>query len=407
MIGVNVGSGQRKFRSTPEIQWINVDSVSRPGCEPDLVCDGAHLPHESGSVDYVVLHHVLEHFGCGEGAGLIAEAHRILKPTGSLLVFVPNLRPLAERWLQGQIDTQLFVTNLYGAYMGDEADRHKWGFDNVSLYDFLHRFAWERISTFSGRPIPGADIAQDWWIIGAECVRGQDEHVLILTRNNLELTKRTVESVRSQDKPTSVHIVDNGSTDGTLEWAEANSILLDASDHNAGVSHGWNRGLSTLFENRNCHQVLVLNNDTVIPPWFVRELSSYNVPFVTGVAVDQMDMIRERPARMQLQNNPDFSAFMIRRDCWEKVGPFDERMKLYASDCDFHVRAHKLGMPLFKACLPYYHERSSTLNCATPEDRQRIETQANEDRAVFLYLHSCLPGQPEYSALFARSHSSD
>lgn len=171
LLGLNVGSGQRRFKSDAGIEWVNVDSVSRPGCEPDLVCDGAHLPHKSGTVDFVVLHHVLEHFGCNEGNSLIAEAHRVLKVGGSLLVFVPNLRALAERWLQGQLDTQLFMTNAYGAYMGDEADRHKWGFDNLSLYGVLHNYAWERICYYNGRAIPGADIAQDWWIAGMECIR--------------------------------------------------------------------------------------------------------------------------------------------------------------------------------------------------------------------------------------------
>jgi len=45
-------------------------------------------------------------------------------------------------------------------------------------------------------------------------------YVLMLTRNNLELTKRAVESVRAQDIPTFVCMVDNGSTDGTQEHFE-------------------------------------------------------------------------------------------------------------------------------------------------------------------------------------------
>ncbi len=172
MIGLNVGSGQRRFTCTPEVRWINIDKISRPGMEPDVVCDGAHLPYHDSSVDYFVLHHVLEHFGCGEAESLIDEAFRVLKPGGSLLVFVPDLRALAKRWLDGGLTTQIYVTNLYGAYMGNEEDRHKWGFDWQSLSHFLvGKRAWRHIDEFDWRTIPGADLAQDFWIIGMECVR--------------------------------------------------------------------------------------------------------------------------------------------------------------------------------------------------------------------------------------------
>src|SRR6266446_1744260 len=136
-LGLNVGSGQRRFTATPEVRWINIDKITREGHEPDLLCDGAHIPRADGSADYFVLHHVLEHFGCGEARDLITEAYRVLKPGGSLLVFVPDMRMLAIRWLEGNMDTQLYMTNVYGAYMGDPEDLHRWGYDNTSLSLFM------------------------------------------------------------------------------------------------------------------------------------------------------------------------------------------------------------------------------------------------------------------------------
>lgn len=172
-LGINCGSGQRRFKTTPEIRWTNIDSQWKEGHEPDIQCDGAHLTmYEDGEVDYFVLHHVLEHFGCGEGTNLIKEAHRVLRPGGSLLVFVPDLRALADRWLRGGLDTQIYVTNLYGAYMGSEDDRHKWGYDQSSLYSFLRSCAnWMSVGPYVSRELPGSDIAQDFWILGMECIK--------------------------------------------------------------------------------------------------------------------------------------------------------------------------------------------------------------------------------------------
>jgi SAM-dependent methyltransferase len=172
MIGVNLGSGQRPFSSCPRCAWINVDS--QPKWNPDITANGAHLPMiQNDSVDVVVAHHVLEHFGCGEASAMLRECWRILKVGGSLLVFVPDMRALAQRWLTRQLDTQVYMTNVYGAYMGDEADRHKWGFDRESLCRYLNDVqVWDVVKPFDWRTIPGADIAgPDFWIQGLECVK--------------------------------------------------------------------------------------------------------------------------------------------------------------------------------------------------------------------------------------------
>jgi len=229
--------------------------------------------------------------------------------------------------------------------------------------------------------------------------------VLILTHNNLELTKRCVESVKAQDIETRIYVVDNGSSDSTEDWVfdeihESRIYSLRLCKTNMGVSRGWNLELSMMFAEGKPH-CLVLNNDTIIPPWFYRMLLDYDQPFVTGIAVDQMKTIEDPPPfPWPLDPHPDFSAFLIRREAWELVGPFDERMKLYASDCSWHVEAHRKGLRLWKACVPYYHERSSTLNKAPDFERAQIQEQADRDREVFRSLYGCLPGTQAYENLF-------
>lgn len=87
-------------------------------------------------------------------------------------MFVPDMRALAQRFLARQIDEYTFMVNTYGAYMQDEADRHKWGFSRDGLHRFLHECAnWSRIRDFDWRKIEGGDFARDWWICAAEAVK--------------------------------------------------------------------------------------------------------------------------------------------------------------------------------------------------------------------------------------------
>lgn len=223
--------------------------------------------------------------------------------------------------------------------------------------------------------------------------------VLIVTHNCLAQTQRCVASIEAQDIPTRLLIIDNGSTDGTVEWLTGRDSIRF--NYNAGFSKGVNTGLHILFADPRTDYVLCLNNDTVVPPWFYSELLSYDMPFVTGLSMDNMESIAQKPGDRTVIPHPDFSTFLIRRRVWNKVGPFNERMKNYASDCAFHIFAHRRGIPLVKTMVPYYHERSSTLHNAPPDERVEIFNQANLDRDVFRRMFGFTPGEPAYSNAFS------
>ena len=229
--------------------------------------------------------------------------------------------------------------------------------------------------------------------------------VLILTHNCLELTKKCVESVGAQNVPTRVEIIDNGSTDGTEVWL-AQAVTSDGqtsavlNHENLGVSSQWNRVLNFFFSGAHAEHVLVVNNDTILPPWFYRELLGYNLPFITGTSVDKMEQIAE-PCRPQaVADVPDFSAFLVRRSAWEAVGSFDERMKNYYSDNDWHIRAHRAGVTLWNSGIPFYHERSSTLKTAPVKEQRTLNLQSMADSEVFHSIYGCYPSEPDYQAIF-------
>lgn len=171
MKGLNLGCGTRIFHGTPEIQWYNHDG--QPGKNIEYVSDirsvGAMFPNET--FDFIVAHHCFEHVGCGEQP--IKQCHYLLVAGGSLIVAVPNLRWLAGMLLRGEIDMQLYVTNIYGPYDGSEYSRHRWGFDGESLAREMRAQApWVQVKPFNWRDIPGTDIARDdRWILVTEGVK--------------------------------------------------------------------------------------------------------------------------------------------------------------------------------------------------------------------------------------------
>ena len=166
---LNIGSGQRPFPKP----WTNVDKVA--GWNPDVLCDvGNPLEtniFETDSAQCIVLHHVLEHFGCNEGDGLLRECYRILNPVGCLIVCVPDLNELTDMWRERRISTQVYVTNLYGAYMGHEEDRHRWGYTRETLKEALFNAGFRHAFPFDFRDIKRADIAQARWVLALEATK--------------------------------------------------------------------------------------------------------------------------------------------------------------------------------------------------------------------------------------------
>lgn len=222
--------------------------------------------------------------------------------------------------------------------------------------------------------------------------------IIVPTYNGLELVKRAVDSFKNQTIDTHVMAFDNGSTDGTFEWLQDNADEIVQYFTNTGVTKPWNRGLSTVFE-RGLDYALVCNADVELPRDFYWRLIAFNDGFITGISITDREAL-QKPISPNANHSPDFSAFLIRKWVWDIVGPFDERMKIYASDCDYHVRAHRKDIKLWGSNVPFYHERSSTLRIVDPITRRQIQLQADADRAVFKSLYGVEPWEDGYGKLF-------
>lgn len=95
--------------------------------------------------------------------------------------------------------------------------------------------------------------------------------LILLTRNNLEYTKLCLESIRKYTpEPHEIIVVDNGSTDGTVEYLqEQPDVKLIENGYNLGFALGNNRGL----REAKGEYIVFLNNDVVVTEgWLTRLL---------------------------------------------------------------------------------------------------------------------------------------
>jgi predicted SAM-dependent methyltransferase len=167
---LNIGSGQRRFAPP----WINADCVSRPPDQvPDVIMNALERwPWEDGSVDMVCFSQVYEHFHLTEGRVALTEAHRVLRPGGRVILTVPDIRALAQRWLTRQINDYIFGVNVYGAWQGLDGDDHHWMWTFESLSkELMDAAPWSSVGRFGWDDVPGASIAKDWWILGVQAIK--------------------------------------------------------------------------------------------------------------------------------------------------------------------------------------------------------------------------------------------
>lgn len=97
--------------------------------------------------------------------------------------------------------------------------------------------------------------------------------IIILTYNNLEYSKFCIESIRKYTKKETykIIVVDNNSTDGTVEWLkEQNDLKLVLNKENLGFPKGCNQGIEVA---ENCSDILLLNNDTIVTPNWLKNLT--------------------------------------------------------------------------------------------------------------------------------------
>ena len=194
--------------------------------------------------------------------------------------------------------------------------------------------------------------------------------VVIPNYNGLHFLDKCLNSMDAQTmKEVHTIVVDNGSTDGSIEYIRENFpwVELIAMGENTGFDHAVNVGI----EKSKTPYVLLLNNDTEVEPEFVEELykaveasddifsvSSKMLNFTNRDIMDdagdfysvlgwQFQRGVGRAERVFAKPAKIFSscagAAIYRKSIFEKIGRFDESFFAYFEDIDIGYRAKIQG----------------------------------------------------------------
>ncbi len=195
--------------------------------------------------------------------------------------------------------------------------------------------------------------------------------VVIPNYNGIKFIEDCIQSLREdRSSDFQVCIVDNGSTDGSLEWIQAN--CTEARIMVMGENTGFCRAVNEGIRAADTPYVILLNNDTKVVPGFVRALEEAleRSPKRFSVSARMVDMYEpqlldgagdlycalgwafargkgKRADSSYTREEEIFSACggaaIYRKALVDRLGYFDENHFAYLEDCDLGYRAQLYG----------------------------------------------------------------
>lgn len=194
---------------------------------------------------------------------------------------------------------------------------------------------------------------------------------VVVTFNRLELLKQGIECLRKQQKLTGIIVVNNGSTDGTREWLDAQPGLLVVHQDNVGGSGGFYTGIERaysegadwiwcmdddVFPHPDCLDRLLPYTDRpevgILSPRrllegkvFTHEFQHFNFTNPVG-SLHGCKLAKQQVNQATEIVGADFEGPFISRRVVEKIGLPNRELFIFCDDTDYCLRTHLAGFKL-------------------------------------------------------------
>lgn len=256
-----------------------------------------------------------------------------------------------------------------------------------------------------------------------ECKTYPRVSIVILNWNGLEDTIECLESLKKIAYPNyEVIVVDNGSRGNdaqVLEEKFGDYIHLIRNVKNYGYTGGNNIGIKHALRNSSPDCFLILNNDTVVAPDFLGQMTEvalsdasigivgpkicyYHFPDRIQSAGAMINMKTSRNTLIGIeqvdsgqydrQQEVDYVSgccLLVKKDLIQKVGLFDESYFCYWDETDYCVRARKVGYKIVYAPRArIWHKKSLILKPWYKTLRRRDQVKASPYPLYFMTRNS-------------------
>lgn len=398
ILDIGCGAGRLgealKARQPCEVIGIELDlaaaQAARGRLDQLLVGDVEHIDpaFPPACFDVIVCGDVLEHLR--DPLRLLRRLRKWLKPSGRLIASIPNVRhhSVLRSLLDGNWTYEpagLLDRDHLRFFTRREVEKlfHRAGFSIAAMqlvpgpgYDdwvARGRPAEVKIGRLHVAGMPPNDVEEFYtyqFLVSAvprEVLDPGRSSIVIVTHNQIAYTRQCVDSVRERtDEPYELILIDNGSTDGTVEYLRS---LADAqvvwNDQNRGFPAAVNQGIRL----STGKQIVLLNNDCVVTTgWLGRMLRALESDPQIGLVGPCSNCVsgqqQVRVVYDELEGLDGFAwdwgkahdqmrevtdrlvgfCLLIRREVVDAIGLLDERFGLGCfEDDDYCLRALQAG----------------------------------------------------------------